>query len=58
MSNSSIWPIDRGLLGTTTPGQSRSVSYGNEEIFRIPQSSSISEASPIDVFLSYPGHLL
>ena len=33
-------------------------SDGSESVFRIPQSSSITEASPIDFLLSYPGHSL
>ena len=36
MSNSSIWPIDRILSGTATPGQSEPGSDGNEGIYRIP----------------------
>ena len=46
MSNSSIWPIDWTLSGATTPGHSGSGSDGNEEVFCIPQSSSITGASP------------
>ena len=37
---SSIWPIDRTLLGATTPGQSRPWSDSNEEILCFLQSSS------------------
>ena len=55
---SSVWPIDRTLLGATTPGQSRPESNGNEGVFRIPQSSSITEASSSDCVVSYPGHSL
>ena len=33
---SSIWPIDRALLGVTTPGHSGPGSDGNEGILRIP----------------------
>ena len=53
MSNSSIWAIDRTLSGTNTPGPSGPGSDGNEMIFRIPQSSSITEASPSDCIVSY-----
>ena len=42
----SIWPIDRTLSGTTTPGQSEPGSHGNDGLLRIPQSSSITEISP------------
>ena len=53
MSNSSIWTIERTLSGTTILGQSRSGSNGNEEVLRIPQCSSITEASPSDCLVSY-----
>ena len=49
--NSSIWPIDETLTGTT------SRSYGNEEVIHIPQSSWTG-ASPSDGLVPYPGHLL
>ena len=58
MSNSSIWPMDRTLSGATTPGQSGPGSDGNERVLRIPQSSSIAEASSLDCLVSYPGHSL
>ena len=58
MSNSFIWPIDRTLSGATTPGQSGPGSNGNERVLHISQSSSITEASPSDCLMSYPGHLL
>ena len=58
MLNSSIWPIDRTLSGATTPGQSGPESNNNEGVLCIPQSSSITEASPSDCLVSYPGHLL
>ena len=58
MSNSSIWPIDRTLLGATTLGQSELGSNSNEEVLHIPQSSSITEASPSDCLVLYPGHSL
>ena len=53
-----IWPIDRTLLGATTPGQSGLGSNGNKEVFCIPQSSRITGASPSDCLVSYPGHSL
>ena len=34
--NSSIWPIDRTLIGTTIPGQSGTESNGNEGLHHIP----------------------
>ena len=58
MSNSSIWPIDWTLSGTSTLGQSRPGSDGNEGVRHIPQSSNITGASPSDSLVSYPGHLL
>ena len=45
---SSIWPIDRTLSGATIPGQSGPGSDYNEGVLHIPQSSSISRASPSD----------
>ena len=53
---SSIWPIVRTLSGTTTPGQSKPESDGNEEVRCIPQSSSITGTSPSDCLGSYPRH--
>ena len=41
MSNSSIWPIDRTLSGTTTPDQIGPGSDCNKGVLHIPQSSSI-----------------
>ena len=58
MSNSSIWPIDRTLSGSTTQGQSVPASNGIEGVLYIPQSSSITEASLSDCLVSYPGYLL
>ena len=55
---SSIWPIDRTLLGATTPGQSGPGSNGNEGVLRILQSSRIIRALPSDCFVSYAGHSL
>ena len=58
MPNSSIWPIDRTITGATTPGQNGPGSYDNERVLRIPQSSSITGASPSDYLVSYLGHSL
>ena len=55
MSNSSIWPIDRNLLGAITPGQSGPGSKASEGIPHNPQSFSVTGASPSDCLLSYPG---
>ena len=54
----SIWPIDRTLSGTTTPGQSGPRSDGNKRVLCISQSFSITGDSPSDCFLSYAGHSL
>ena len=37
--NSSIWPIDQTLTGTTTPGQSGRGGNGKESVLHIPQNS-------------------
>ena len=58
MSNSSVLPIYTTLSGATTPGQSGLGIDVNEGIYRIPQSSGITEASPSDCFVSYPRHSL
>ena len=42
------------LPGATNPGQSEPWSDGNEELLRIPQSSSITVTSPSDYLESYP----
>ena len=55
---SSIQPIDRALSGANTLGQSEPGSDGNEGVFHIPQSSSITGTSPSDCLVSYPGHSL
>ena len=55
---SSIWHIDRTLSGATTPGKSGPGNDGNKGIIRIYQSSHITEASPPNSLVSYPGHLL
>ena len=46
MSNSSILSIDRTLSGATAAGQSRLGNDGNDGVLRIPQSSTITGASP------------
>ena len=43
-----LWPIDRTLLGATTPGQSGRRSDVSEEVILISQSSSITGASLSD----------
>ena len=48
---SSIWPIER--TGATTPGKSGSRSDGNERILCIPQSSSITNTTPLDCLVLY-----
>ena len=55
MSGISIWHIDRTLSNATTPALSGPRSDGNEEGLCIPQSSSISRASPSDCLVSYLG---
>ena len=55
---SSIWPRDRPLSGAASPGQSGPLSDGNKGILGLLQSSSITEASPSDCLVSYPGHSL
>ena len=58
MSNPSIWPINRTLSGVTTPSQSRHGSDGKEGVPHIPQNSSITGASPSDLFYVISGHSL
>ena len=53
MSNCSIWPIERSLSCATTSYQSEPESDDNEGELRIPQGSSITEASPSDCLVSY-----
>ena len=53
MQSSSIQPIDRALSGATNPGKSGPGSDGNEGVLHIPQSSSITAASPSDCLVSY-----
>ena len=54
---SSNGPIDRALLGATTPGQSGPGSNNNEGVLHIPQSSRITGTSPSDCVVSYTGYL-
>ena len=58
MQFSSVWSIDRTLSGATTTSQSGHGSDSNEQVLRILQSSSVTEASPSDCLVSYPGHSL
>ena len=58
MSKSSIWAIDKTLSGATTPGQSGPGSNVNEEVLCIPESSSITRASPSDCLVLYLEHSL
>ena len=53
---SSILPLNRTLSGDTIPSQSGPGIDGNEGVLRILQSSSITEASPSDYLVLYPGH--
>ena len=55
---SSICHIDRTLSGATIQGHSEPRRDGNERVFYIPQSSSITGTLPSDFLISYPGHLL
>ena len=48
---SSIWPIDRTLSGTTSLGQSGPGSNDNEGVIHIPPSSKTGE-SPLDCLMS------
>ena len=53
MLNSSIWLIDRTLSDATTPRQSGPGNDDYGEVLRIPQSSSMTAASPSDYLVSY-----
>ena len=57
LTDSSIWPIDMTLSGTTTPGQSGPESNGNEGVLHFLQISK-DGSSPSDCLMSYPRHLL
>ena len=50
---SSIWLIDRTLLGATTLGQNGPGSGGNEGLLHIPQRSSITGGWPSNCLVSY-----
>ena len=50
--------MDRTQSGATIPDQRVPGSNGNEEVLRIPQSSSIAENSPSDCLESYLRHSL
>ena len=58
MSNSSIWTIDMILPGANTPGLSRLGNYGNEGVFHILQSSSITGVLHTNGLISYSRHSL
>ena len=58
MSNSSICAIDMTLSDATTPSQGSPGNNGIEGVLHIPQSSSITGASPSGCLVSYTGHLL
>ena len=53
-----IWPMDRTLSSATTPGLTEPWSNGNIGVLHIPQSSSITGASPSDCLVSCLGHSL
>ena len=40
--NSSIWPVDGNITGSTTPDQIGAESKSNEGVLHIPQSSKTS----------------
>ena len=54
----SIQSIDRSLSGATTLGQSGPESDDNDGVLCIPQSFSVTEASPSDYLVLYPRHSL
>ena len=50
--NSSIWPVDGSLTGTTTPREGESESNGNEMILFIPISLRLEphhQMQPMDI---------
>ena len=53
MQFSFIRPIDCALSGATPPGQSGPGSNGDEGVFHIPQSPSITGTSSSDYLVSY-----
>ena len=56
MSNSSIWPMDMTLSGALTLNLSGPGSNHNVRVPCIPQSCSITGASPFDCLVSYRRH--
>ena len=58
MSNCAILTIDRTLPDAIIPGLSGRGNDSNEGMFCIPQSSSITGASPADCLMSYSRHSL
>ena len=58
MLNSSIQPIDGTLSSATTLSQSGPGSNGNEGVLHIHQISSITEVSPSNSCVIYPGQSL
>ena len=54
----SIWPLDSTLSGAITPDQNGPEGGVIEGVLHIPQSSSITWASPSDCLVSYSGHSL
>ena len=50
--------MDTTLSDANTPSQSKPGNDENKEVLHIPQSSSITGASPSDCLVSYPGHSL
>ena len=50
--------MDRILSGATAPRQSGPGIDDNKRVLRIPQSSKITGASPLNCLISYPGHPL
>ena len=48
--------MDRTLASASTPGKSKLGSDDNEGVLLISQSSSITEPSPSDYLVSYPGN--
>ena len=57
-SRTNSWPTDRILSGAANLAQRGPGSDSNWGVLRIPQSSSITEASPSDCIVSYRRHSL
>ena len=53
-----LLPIDTTLLTATFPSLMESGNDGSEGVLCIPQISSITETSPSECLVSYPGHFL